>query len=74
VSPKRTKPDPATVLRDGEALDRAIVAAQRRVVETHRKLGLPLVIWRDGKVVKVSASRVRLPKLPQVPATKRGKS
>lgn len=53
--------DPAEVLRDGVAIDRAIVRAHRDVVLRHRKLGLPLVIWRDGKVVEVSADSIDLP-------------
>lgn len=53
--------DPAEVLRDGEAIDRAIVRAQREVVLRHRKLGLPLVIWRNGKVVEAPADTVDLP-------------
>jgi hypothetical protein len=53
--------DPAEVLRDGEAIDRAIVRAHRDVVLRHRKLGLPLVIWRDGKVIEVSADSIDLP-------------
>jgi len=50
------------ILRDGTAIDRAIVAARRRVIRLHRQLGVPLVIWRDGKVVEVSAAKVRLPR------------
>ncbi len=53
--------DPAAVLRDGEAIDRAILAAHRRVVLRHRQMGVPLVIWRDGKVVEVAAEDVDLP-------------
>jgi hypothetical protein len=58
---RESRRDPAEVLRDGEAIDRAIVRAQRDVVLRHRKLGLPLVIWRDGKVVEVSADSIDLP-------------
>ena len=49
------------MLRDGEAIDRAIVRAHREVVLRHRKLGLPLVIWRDGRVVEVPADTFELP-------------
>ena len=57
----RPAKDPEQILRDGEALERAIVRAQRRVVLHHRQLGIPLVIWRDGRVVEVSADSVELP-------------
>jgi len=38
--------------------DKAFIAlkkAVREVVEHHKRTGRPLAIWRDGKVVKVSA-------------------
>lgn len=60
MSQKRRR-DTARLLRDGAVLDRAIVAAHRRVVLEHRRLGLPLVIWRDGRVVEVSAESVEIP-------------
>jgi len=53
--------DPATILRDGEAIDRAILAAHRRVVLRHRQMGVPLAIWRDGRVVEVAAESIELP-------------
>ncbi len=55
------KRDVAAMFRDGDAIDRAIVAAHRRVILHHRQLGLPLVIWRDGKVVEVPPESVELP-------------
>jgi hypothetical protein len=49
------------ILRDGEAIDRAIIAAHRRVILRHRQLNVPLVVWRDGKVMEIPASDVELP-------------
>ena len=57
----RDAKDPERILRDGEALERAIVVAQRRVVLRHRQLGIPIAIWRDGKVVELPAESVELP-------------
>lgn len=57
----RPSKDPERILRDRDALERAIVTAQRRVVLRHRQMGIPLVIWRDGKVAEVSADSVELP-------------
>jgi len=40
--------------------DKAFIAlkkAVREVIEHHKKTGRPLAIWRNGKVVKVSASQ-----------------
>jgi len=49
------------VLFDGEALDRAIVAARRRTILRHRALGIPLVVWQDGRVVELDPHQVELP-------------
>ena len=57
----RDAKDPERILRDGEALERAIVAAHLRVVLRHRQLGIPIEIWRDGKVVELPAESVELP-------------
>jgi len=57
----RVTRDIASIIREGSAIDRAMVAAQRRVVQRHRLLGIPLVIWRDGQVVEVSAESLDLP-------------
>ncbi len=40
---------------DTEAAMRALRRAAKKVREENRKLGLPLIIWRDGKVVSVPA-------------------
>lgn len=36
----------------------ALKAAIKDVIKDHKRTGLPLIIWRDGKVVKVSANRI----------------
>lgn len=56
--------DIGRIIREGTAIDRAMVAAQRRVILRHRQLGIPLVLWRDGQVVEVDAETVELPELP----------
>ncbi len=58
---RQPKLDPETMVRDGAAIDRAIVAARRRVIRRHRQLGVPLVIWRDGRVIEVAPESVNLP-------------
>ena len=59
-------------LRDGEALDRAIVASHRRVILRHRQSGVPLAIWREGQVVEVAAESVELPEMNGGPDPTRG--
>jgi hypothetical protein len=53
--------DIGSIMRDGREVDRAIDRAFRRVVERHRQLGIPLVMWREGRVVRVPAETIRLP-------------
>jgi len=58
---RRPSHDIERIIRDGTAIDRAIVAARRRVIRRHRQLGVPLAIWRDGQVVEVAPESVELP-------------
>lgn len=58
---RRPSRDIESIIRDGTAIDRAIVAARRRVIRRHQQLGVPLVIWRDGQVVEVPPESVELP-------------
>jgi hypothetical protein len=58
---RRPSRDIGSIIRDGTAIDRAIVAARRRVIQRHRQLGVLLVIWRGGRVVEVSPESVELP-------------
>jgi hypothetical protein len=60
MSHQRSK-DIASIIEEGSAIDRAIVAARRRVIRHHRQVGVPHVIWRDGKVVEVPPDSVDLP-------------
>lgn len=38
--------------------EKALKSAVRGVLEDHKRSGRPVVIWRDGKVVKVPASQL----------------
>ena len=69
---QRTTEEIARMARDGDAIDRALAAAYRRTVLRHRRLGAPLVVWRDGQVVEVSAEDVALPDEVALPYRKAG--
>ncbi|TAH38046.1 MAG: hypothetical protein EYC70_05325 [Planctomycetota bacterium] len=58
---RRPGRDVERILRDGTRIDQAVIAAFRRVILEHRRMGRPLVIWRDGRVVEVPADSVELP-------------
>jgi len=70
---QRTTEEIARMARDGDAIDRALAAAYRRTVLRHRRLGAPLVVWRDGQVVEVSADTVELPPVEDVSAGAKGR-
>ena len=62
-----TKP-PGNILElpMGERAELALKAAVEKVIESHKRDGRPLYIWRDGKVVEVSAQELRdTPAKPQ---------
>jgi hypothetical protein len=64
---KLTKP-PANILELplAERAEMALKAAVEKVVEAHIRDGRPISIWRDGKVVEVSAQELRdTPAKPQ---------
>lgn len=58
---QRPPRDIERIIPDGTAIDRAIVAARRRVILRHRQLDVPLAIWRGGQVVEVPPESVELP-------------
>jgi hypothetical protein len=53
--------DIGTLFRDGTAVDRAVGLAAEDAVRLHRRHGVPLVSWRDGRVVYVDPWEVPLP-------------
>ena len=55
-----TKP-PANILELplAQRAEMALKAAVERVVEEHMRDGRPLYLWRDGKVIEVSAEELR---------------
>lgn len=58
---RSTDRDIESLIVKSDIPDRAMVATQRGVILEHRLRGLPLVLWRDGKVVEVPADEVELP-------------
>jgi hypothetical protein len=46
--------DIGQIFRDGTLIDEAMNAAVRDAVQLHKEKGLPLVVWRDGKIVWIT--------------------
>jgi hypothetical protein len=40
---------------EGTPIDEALNQAVREAVQLHKRMGLPMAIWRDGKVVWITA-------------------
>jgi hypothetical protein len=55
---QRDKPDIEKIFREGIEIDRAVSRAAREARIEHKKLGFPLVIWRDGKTVVVPPDEI----------------
>lgn len=46
---------------DGQEIDRALQRAFRQAVLRHRQAGLPLVAWRDGRIVRIPPEEILVP-------------
>ncbi|MBI1976060.1 MAG: hypothetical protein HYS56_00955 [Candidatus Omnitrophica bacterium] len=47
---------PPVIAKAEQALKKAV----RKVIIEHKQTGDPLVVWRDGKIVHIPASRLRV--------------
>jgi hypothetical protein len=61
--------DIAQIFRDGTLIDQAMNAAVRDAVQLHKEKGLPLVVWRDGKILWISPEEAELALASQRPVT-----
>jgi hypothetical protein len=68
---KRTNYSPRPRLTDA-SISRALNEAARDAVELHRQAGIPLAVWKDGKVAFVPADDVVTK--PKGAKSRRGKS
>ncbi len=50
--------DVTAILQDDELIDQALQKAALRTIREHKQEGLPLAIWRDGKVAWVPAEEL----------------
>lgn len=47
--------------RQGWPIDRALQKAVREAIRRHKRLGEPIAVWRDGKVVILPAEEIPEP-------------
>jgi len=50
---------------DDVAIQAALDRAFRKAVLEHRRAGVPMVFWEDGKIVHVPADQVPLPEIEE---------
>ena len=66
MAPRRElRPDAVEVIEKGTETLAALERAQRDAIRRHKRGGVPLVIWKDGRVVHVPPEE--LPDLPDEP-------
>jgi hypothetical protein len=52
------KVDIDAAFEDGTLIDEGIREGVRQAIELHRRAGVPMVVWRDGRVQWISADEV----------------
>lgn len=46
------------ICREGTLIDSAVERAARDARHLHKQLGVPLVVWQDGKVVEIPPEEI----------------
>ena len=53
--------DVRAIILEGRLVQRALQQAWANTLVRHKRLGNPIVVWRDGKVVWVPAEEIEVP-------------
>jgi hypothetical protein len=53
--------DIGAIFREGTLIDQAVTEGVRQALLRHKRAGCPIVVWENGKVVRIPASRIRVP-------------
>jgi hypothetical protein len=46
--------DIAAIFDEGTLIDRAMNLAVRDAIQLHKEKGVPMVVWRDGKIIEIA--------------------
>jgi hypothetical protein len=60
MNPDRSR-DIRSILLETDLIERAIDRAVAQAIARHKRLGQPIVVWRDGKVVWIPAEAIEVP-------------
>jgi hypothetical protein len=59
---KTKKPkDIGAIFREGTLIDKAIAEGAREALLRHKQAGCPIVVWRNGKIVRIPANKIKIP-------------
>jgi hypothetical protein len=64
MSAKEPK-DMRAIMLDGTAIQRAHRESWIRTLDRHQRLGISIVVWRDGKVVWIPAEEIQVPEMSE---------
>jgi hypothetical protein len=53
--------DVRSIMLDGTAIQRALRESWLKAMDRHKRLGNPIVVWRDGKIVWIPAEEIQIP-------------
>jgi hypothetical protein len=53
--------DILAIFRDGKLIDAAILEGARQAILAHKRHGVPVVIWKDGRIVWVDPEDLEIP-------------
>ncbi|MBM4019025.1 MAG: hypothetical protein FJ288_11975 [Planctomycetes bacterium] len=54
--------DIGKIFAEGKLIDRALRMAAREALLRHKKAGVPIVVWRRGKIVRIPAGKIKVPR------------
>jgi len=52
--------DISKIFAEGKLIDKALRMAGREALLRHKKAGVPIVVWRRGKIVRIPASKIKV--------------
>ncbi len=60
-------------LKDRPRIQKALRDAVQKAIRTHKLMGVPIVVWQDGKVVEIPPEEIKLLDEPSDKAQANGK-
>ncbi|MGH7856443.1 MAG: hypothetical protein ACREQY_03865 [Candidatus Binatia bacterium] len=61
---RKRRPSIDEIMEDGILVDDALRRAAREALLRHKRAGVPIAVWRNGKVVEIPAAQIKVPAEP----------